>query len=147
MHTKSFFLAAAVCATLLGCAPMSTKPPTIAGPCGGSQCPVDLSISDCKISDPGKLDVTKGNRGTVIQWQIDLGSWLAGYKFADQGIVINTADPNREFHDPNRPFGGKTFTIIDNNTLAKEYKYTISVVQGWTGRTCSPLDPIIANQG
>ena len=147
MHTKSFFLAAAVCATLLGCAPMSTKPPTIAGPCGGSQCPVDLSISDCKISDPGKLDVTKGNRGTVIQWQIDFGSWLAGYKFADQGIVISTADPNREFHDPNRPFGGKTFTIIDNNTLAKEYKYTISVVQVWTGRTCSPLDPIIANQG
>ena len=147
MHTKSFFLAAAVCATLLGCAPMSTKPPTIAGPCGGSQCPVDLSISDCKISDPGKLDVTKGNRGPVIQWQIDFGSWLAGYKFADQGIVISTADPNREFHDPNRPFGGKTFTIIDNNTLAKEYKYTISVVQVWTGRTCSPLDPIIANQG
>src|SRR5438105_1499393 len=128
MQTRSFFLADAVC-PMLGWSPMSTKPPTIAGPCGGSQCPVDLSISDCKIADPGKLDVTKGNRGPVIQWQIDLGSWLAGYKFADQGIVINTADPNREFHDPNRPFGGKMVTIIDNNTLAMKYEDRFSVVR------------------
>ena len=147
MQTRSFFLAAAVYATLLGCAPLSTKSPTITASCGGSQCPVDLSVSDCKISDPGKLEVTKGNHGPVIQWQIDFVSWFKGYKFADQGIVINTADPNREFHDPNRPFGGKTFTFVDNNTSAKEYKYTISVVNGWTTTTCDPLDPIIANQG
>ncbi|MEO6565033.1 MAG: hypothetical protein ABIO63_03270 [Casimicrobiaceae bacterium] len=154
MKTRSLLIAAAI--SVAGCMTTTSQPPPERPretTCSTKTCEIevivtDLTASECRISDPGKVNI-RTEKDVKITWKIADASWLAGYVFEPKGIVFEK-NPKDEFYDADRPTLalGKHFKWHDKNFERGEYKYTIYVknISPFNGRTCK-LDPIIANQG
>jgi hypothetical protein len=108
-------------------------------------CKIDVSVTRCTIAPPVPDPITITQKDVHIQWELDFASWMAGNRFVDTD-AITVRDGRGEFDMPEVSSAGRKLKLHDKNSIPGKYKYTIRVTSNVFG-VCTPLDPLIINQG
>lgn len=142
MRVKRLLLAVVASLSMVGCAvgQQGAAPPP---DCTGN-CRVVVTITSCAAADikVDKQTIRVGAGPAVMQWEIDNGSFQAGWKFASQGIFFKN-DAGGEFV-PGPQGGPKMITFNNRHTKPGVYEYGIRIVNP-NGQPCPPKDPFVAN--
>lgn len=146
---KRVLLAAALCALALsGCDSLRRAfgMPTDSRP--------TVTIANGRVSSvtPEPLTFPNDRRTVVIIWELDEAALRAGFRFAaGNGISIDRQvegpprDTRQEFPERAQVDGGKQFRVLNRNSGAGRYKYSITILDP-SGRELPPFDPFIVNQ-
>jgi hypothetical protein len=134
---------------LYGCAPMRERmqPHDSAYvSCSGNTCGIEVKVNDCDAPDGITVNIPAlevRGRNVKLEWKI-VGT--NRFRFADNGIVIEDYDPQREFSDPKRESATEySWRYKATPTIKRAYKYSVHLQAIESGRACRPLDPWIRN--
>jgi hypothetical protein len=105
-----------------------------------SQVTVTVDASGKPACSPDPVSVR--GRDALLMFQLQ----TAGYVFPKDAAVV-VSDPGSQFPQPSRtlPPNDTTATLLDRNTDAGAFKYTVTVKNVATGQLV-PLDPTIINE-
>lgn len=118
----------------------------------------EVSVQAGRISvDPKHLHFRNAHGAVVITWKLDDATARAGFRFPDNGIVIDgeVTDGSRDVRPglPLRPqneiiecrkLNDHVFQCKNKNSRVGIYKYTIRLLDS-RGTPLEPLDPLIVN--
>jgi hypothetical protein len=109
-------------------------------PCTGGVCKATVVVSSCEGGQmqvsPDPIPVPAPNN---IEWTIE----TAGFKFAQNGIVVNGSG----FTNPHATGNGRKFIVHDDHSdLRPDIKYAVRLVRDSDGVACGVYDPFIKNE-